>query len=520
MELSKKDQIREIAEADLEKFIALVHPKRVLGSVHREVIRWWTRPEAKSHQLTLLPRDHQKSALMAYRIAWEITKNPAIRVIYVSSTSTLAVKQAKFIKDILTSDIYRMYWPEMVNEDEAKRTKWSESEFCVDHPLRKEENIRDSTLFTAGLTTSITGLHCDIGVLDDIVVYENAYTDEGREKVARQYSFLASIEATDGKEWVVGTRYHPKDLYDDLMNKQVEIYEPDGTLRETDQLYEVFERAVEDSEMKDGSGQFLWPKQQRGDGKWFGFDQNILAKKKSQYTDKTQFFAQYYNNPNNAESSGVNRDYFQYYDKKHLTRSDGKWYMHGKRLNIFASIDFAFSLSKKADYTSIVVVGIDNNHQYYILDIDRFRTQQISDHFNHILRLHQKWDFRKLRAEVTAAQEVIVKDLKDSYIRPYGLALTIEDYRPQGRQGSKEERINAALQPKYVNRQIWHYEGGNCQVLEDELLLSHPPHDDVKDALASVISICVAPSLTGTANYQANRLIQNISNNRFGGLHG
>lgn len=447
-----------------------------------------------------------------------ITKNPAIRILYVSATSGLAVKQLKFIKDILTSDIYRYYWPDMVNVDEAKREKWTETEISVDHPKRKEENIRDSTVFTSGLTTTITGLHCDVAVLDDIVVYENAYTEEGREKVARQYSFLASIEGTDSVEKVVGTRYHPKDLYNDLLSKQVEHFE-DGELIEADSLYEVFERPVENSTLQDGSGEFLWPRQTRSDGKTFGFDQNILARKKAQYSDRTQFFAQYYNNPNNAENAGIKRDHFQYYDKKHLTRSDGKWSIFGKRINIFAAIDFAYSLNKKADFTSIVVVGVDKDFNYYVLDIDRFKSPLISEYFMHILRLHQKWDFRKIRAEVTSAQEVIVRDLKDNYIRPYGLALTVDDHKPTSRMGSKEERILAALQAKYNNKQMWHYEGGNCQTLEDELLQAHPPHDDVKDALASVIDICMAPTSGGHTSYKHNTFLSEVSNNRFGGIN-
>ena len=124
---SRKDQktlIREKAESDLEAFITLVHPQRVLGSIHRELIRWWTRGEAKKHQLVLLPRDHGKSAMVAYRVVWELTKNPALRVMYISSTANLAQKQLKFIKDILTSDIYRFYWPEMVNKEETRREKW------------------------------------------------------------------------------------------------------------------------------------------------------------------------------------------------------------------------------------------------------------------------------------------------------------------------------------------------------------------------------------------------------------
>lgn len=178
----KADQLRQMALQDLAVFIKLIHPNRVLGNCHSELINWWTRSEAKTHQLALLPRDHQKSALMAYRVAWEITKNPAIRILYISSTSNLATKQLKFIKDILTSDVYRFYWPEMIHLEEAKREKWTTEEISVDHPLRKQEIVRDPTIFTAGLTTTIVGMHCDIAVLDDVVIDNNAYNAEDASK--------------------------------------------------------------------------------------------------------------------------------------------------------------------------------------------------------------------------------------------------------------------------------------------------------------------------------------------------
>lgn len=513
--LSQKDQVRIAAENDLETFIRVVHPGRVLGGIHKEVIKWWTRPGAKSHQLTLLPRDHQKSALIAYRVAWRITKNPALRVLYISGTSNLAEKQLKFIKDILTCDNYRFYWPDMVNEDEAKREKWSLSEISVDHPLRKSEAVRDPTIFIAGLTTTITGLHCDIAVLDDVVLYENAYTSEGREKVKTQYSFLASIEGTDGEEWVVGTRYHPSDLYQTLLDTEVETWDEEGETDDPVKLYEVFERQVETR--GDGTGEFLWPRQQRSDGKWFGFDQRILARKKSQYQDRLQFKAQYYNDPNDPETSLI-KD-FQYYDKGKVTRTNGQWFINGFRLNVFASVDFAFSKRQGADYTCIVVVGVDGNSNYYVLDIDRFQTNAISEYFHRILKLHQKWDFRKIRAEVSVAQEAIVNSIKNDFIRPYGLALSVEEYRPNRNEGNKEERIEAILFSKYDNKQIWHYQGGNCQILEEELTLQNPAHDDVKDALASCIDMCVAPSGNLGLSFNRNReRLTRMSHSRFGGL--
>lgn len=514
-------EARELAESDLEAFIRLVHPQQVIGSVHRELIRWWTREDAKSHQLVLLPRDHGKSRYVAYRVAWEITRNPTLRVLYISSTANLATKQLKFIKDILTCDRYRLYWPEMVNKDEGKREKWTENEIAVDHPLRKAEAVRDPTVFTAGLTTGITGLHCDIAVLDDVVVRENAYTEDGREKTRLQYSLLSSIEGGDSKEWVVGTRYHPKDLYNELLSMSVDQYNEEGEVVDTKALYEIFERQVENR--GDGAGEFLWPRQQRYDGKWFGFNQEILAKKRAQYLDKTQFRAQYYNNPNDLENASISPDTFQYYDPKHLTRLDGKWHYYHRRLNVFAAVDFAFSLRNKADFTALVVIGVDSEHNYYVLEIDRFKTDKISDYFDHILRTHQKWGFTKLRAEVTSAQQIIVKDLKENYIRKHGLALSIEDHKPNRHQGSKEERIEATLQPRYNNRQVWHYLGGNCQILEEELVQQNPPHDDVKDCLASVIDMAVPPLGSNTAGgsklrrkkLEMNRIAQM---NRFGGL--
>ena len=123
MKITRREEVKQAAEADLEVFIKLVHPKRILGGLHRELISWWTRQDAKTHQLVLLPRDHQKSAMLAYRVAWEVVRNPSIRVLYISSTANLATKQLKFIKDILLSEKVRMYWPELINPNENDREK-------------------------------------------------------------------------------------------------------------------------------------------------------------------------------------------------------------------------------------------------------------------------------------------------------------------------------------------------------------------------------------------------------------
>ena len=105
--MSTIEEIRTAAENDLTFFINLVAPSQVLGNCHKEVIEWWTREDSKDFQLLLFPRDHGKSRLVAYRVAWELTKDPTLRVLYISATANLAEKQLGFIKGILDSDRFR-----------------------------------------------------------------------------------------------------------------------------------------------------------------------------------------------------------------------------------------------------------------------------------------------------------------------------------------------------------------------------------------------------------------------------
>lgn len=506
----KIEQVRKAAEADLETFIKLVAPERVLGSCHQEVLHWWTRPEAKSHQLLLFPRDHMKSALVAYRVAWELTRDPTIRVLYISSTSNLAEKQLSFIKNIITSRIYRRYWPDHVHPEEGKRARWTQGEIELDHPLRKKENIRDPSVFTAGLTTSITGMHCDIAVLDDVVVHENAYTEEGRKRVQTQYSLLSSIEGADAKEWVVGTRYHPKDLYNDMLEMLEEKFDKQGNpVNELVNIYEVHQREVEDQ--GDGFGEFLWPRQQRKDGKWFGFNAEVLAKKRGKYLDKMQFRAQYYNDASDPDSAPVQA--FNYYNKNDLQLVRGDWHLKGKKLNLTAAIDFAYSTRRKADFTAIVVIGTDSENNIYVLDIDRFKTSQISEYFERLFKLYNYWSFRRLVCEATAGQAPIIRALKEDYFKPYNMVVKVEEVKPTRHEGNKEERLDAILTPRYQNGQVFHYRGGYTSYLEEELGSYNPPHDDIKDALANAIDKMVKPVARRIKTEEDNV----VFHSRFGG---
>lgn len=509
-------EIRELAKNDLFFFAQLVNPGYVYGDIHKEIFQWMQNYSlfgqgegSSTNKLIMLPRAHLKSHMVATWCAWIIVRHPEVTILYLSATAELAETQLYAIKKIIESKVFKRYYPEYVNPQEANREKWSTHKIIIDHVKRKTEGIRDATVATAGLTTNTTGWHADIIVADDLVVPENAYTEDGRTSVSKKSSQFTSIRNAGGFTMACGTRYHPSDVYSEWKAQEYEIFNELDEVIDRRPVWEVKEHAVETD------GFFIWPRAVRADGKAFGFNMQTLSRIRAEYSDKVQFYAQYYNDPNDKGSNRINKEKFQYYDKKFLKEDNGNWYFKRKRLNVYAAIDFAFSLSKKADYTAIVVIGIDEEGFIYILDISRFKTDRINDYFKEVVALHSKWGFRKLRAEVTVAQSIIVRDLKDK-LRENGLSLSIEEFRPVRKDGTKEERIASILEHRYDNLVIWHFRGGYMDILEEELILSRPPHDDVKDALASAVEIAVKPKRSRNLETENSNVV--VFNKRFGGV--
>jgi len=499
------------AEEDLFTFAQLVNPMRVYGDIHKDVFDW-LQNDIVGNQLLLLPRAHMKSHCIAVWAAWWITKHPETSILYLSATAELAEKQLYDIKNILTGDAYSRYWPDMLNPEEGKREKWATSKIAVCHPQRRLEGIRDWTVATAGLTTNTTGWHADVILADDVVVPDNAYTEDGRRKVTMAMSQMTSIRNTGGFTKACGTRYHPSDIYDTWKKQTMMLYdEVTAEVIDVIPVWDINEHVVEIDNI------FLWPREVRGDGKAFGFDINQLSRIKAEYEDATQFFAQYYNDPNDPASARITYDKFQYFDPKFIKREHGDWVYKGYKLNIYASVDFAFSLSKRADSTAIVVIGIDSENNVYVLDIARFKTDKVLDYYKEIGKLHSRWEFKKMRAEVSVAQKVIVNGIKD-HIKKDGMRLSIEEFRPSRHDGSKQERIAAALEPRYDDMQMWHYRGGYTGMLEEELVLARPPHDDLKDALASAVEMAIRPKQR--KKQDVGMFNQNMKfHSRFGGVN-
>lgn len=521
------DTIRQQAENDLYVFARLVNYNYCYGDIHEKIFRWLSSDDKVKRQLLLLPRGHLKSHIIATWCAWEITRKPWTSIVYLSAGEDLAKIQIYAIKNMLTNDVYRRWWPEMVCPREGDREHWSAYSFNVDHPERKRRGIRDHTITVKTVKSNFTGLHAATIVYDDVVVPNNAYTDTGRTEVSRALSQCASILNVGGRIKAVGTRYHPKDAYNDMINGTHKIWdEMQHEFIGEEKLWDVFERPVED--IGDGTGNFLWPRVQSSfDYQWYGMDVQQLEIIRADYFsagEQAQFYAQYYNEPNDESTNLIDRDLFQYYDAKflHVTPSGVRY--KDKKLNVFAAMDVAWTEvshsggNKDPDYTAIAVVGIDEDGYYYILDLSRFRTSNFQIYYDNIIALANKWGFRKIKVETNSGGKLVAQEV-ERLSRENGGLVSVNTKSNAG-MGTKSKLLRqyAIVNPKYELRSVYHRKDGLTSILEEELVLERPPHDDLVDALGMAMEDAKPPmKTTNTLTEFGNNVVTDA---RFGGRRG
>jgi phage terminase large subunit-like protein len=520
--MAAKVEIVQVCEGNLFAFAKLINPHYQYGDIHEEVFSWLQDQNSENlRKLLLLPRGHLKSHCLAVYCAWRITFKPWVTIIYVSASEDLAKDQIYAIKNMMTSDTYTRYWPEMFNPEESKREQWSAYSFNVDHPERKRRGVRDHTLIVKTVKSNSIGLHCDELALDDVVVPQFADTLVGRSEVNRSLSQLVSVLNAGGRITAVGTRYHPEDAYQGFIDTEYPFWNKDTKQFEgTRKSWQVFERQVESD--GDGTGTFIWPRSvDAKTGESYGFDPGLLAIIRSDYESKgqtVQYYCQYYNDPNAVDTQRISRGSFQYYDRARVKVTGGHAVFRDARLNVYAAMDVAWTDSDRSDFTAVAVIGIDSSSNVYVLDLVQFKTVDFAEFYTEVISLHYKWGFKKIRVETNAGGQFVAQEL-ERMIRQNGNILAVEGKSTQKQAGNKRERKAATLEWRYADKQIWHYRGGLTSELEDQVVLDRPRHDDLVDALVAAIDISKPPG-----KRMPNVVSLNESNlyydRRFGGRRG
>lgn len=421
-----------------------------LGQFHKELCNFiQDRPDKK--KLVLIPRGHLKTKLVtnAYPIL-KMIQNPKSRTLIYSATWQTAVDiQQGIQKTVQSSERLQELWGNIFQNP----AEWSQ-----DRTRLAQNDKREPTITAAGIDNNLVGGHYDLIIMDDVVNRDNIATQEQIQKVIQRYKDSLDLLEPNGELIVIGTRWHDSDLYGWILDTT-------NSIREN---YEVMIKKAYEGNIETVEGFIpLWP------DKFSREELQRRLKEEGWY----HFSAQYMNNPVPEEDAIFKRSNFRYYEE---------WDIKGRNLNKFVLIDPALTVSKDADYTAIVVIGVDEWGDIFILDILRKKLLP-NELIDTIFFVREKWQVYDIAIETQAFQKILAYSLRaDDRFKKRPFHIT--ELKTNDR--DKEQRIRG-LQPLYDNAKVFHSKLlPNNIYLEDELIrFPRSQHDDIIDALAYSLDV-------------------------------
>lgn len=427
-----------------------------LGQFHKDLCHFITN-DRKRKKIILMPRGHLKSTLITIGYSlFRIVNDPNIRILILNATWQMAVDFLTEIKRHLQGNEKLI---ELFGDLAEGNEEWSQDRITL---KRKDQGIKGPTVWATGVEGNLVGSHPDMIIFDDVVNRDNVESRETSDKAILRYKDALDLLEPGGQLIIIGTRWSEGDMYNWLLDKDTGIA----------QSYDVMIKRAYEGNMTTGEGFVpLWPQ------KFTKEELQVRLREKGWY----EFSAQYLNNPVPDEAATFKRTWFQPFDIEDT---------RGKNMTKILTIDPAISLEKEADYTAMVVTGVDQFGNIFVLDMvrERMTPNQI---ISKIFELNNVWNVNQIGVETVAYQKTLAYTLKEEMVLQHKF-LPIVELRPQER--SKDQRIKG-LQPSYENGKIFHRRGHKLTpYLEDELSqFPRSRHDDLVDALSYSLDLLFPP---------------------------
>lgn len=390
-----------------------------------------------------MPPRHGKSELASRRFpAWCLGRHPEWEFIAASYNSDLAADFGREVRNIIASEEYGLVFPGVaLAADSQAANRW-------------HTNAQGSYV-AAGIGTAVTGRGARIFLIDDPVKdKEDADSTIVQKRAWDWYQSVAITRLTaDGAMILIQTRWNVADLGGRILA---------ATGKEWDVLALPAIR-------EDGSA--LWPER-------YGLPQLEGIRN----TIGTRNWSALYQQSPVPEGGGE----FQRSWCRHYQKNDGG------DCSRYILVDPAGRKNSTSDYTSMWVVGLGSDGNYYVLDMLRDRLN-LTERGDALFRLHRKWKPLEVRYE----RYGMMGDIEHFTER-----MERENYRfhivEVAGTVSKEARIRR-LVPLFERGRVYlpmhhHYTDSDhitrdmVHTFIEEELLSFPAgaHDDMLDALSRI----------------------------------
>lgn len=462
LEQSKKDKIIKeiILTADFEtayytvcKYITC----RSLQPLHASIIHNVSDNQAS---MDLAPRGHGKSTIgdVDFCIT-KVLRNPDIRIMIGSKTQTQA---SAFLKEIRTHfeqnvNLIRIFGDWKKSRDNV----WNDKEFTVN---RRTVIKKEATVSALGASGAVVSKHFDIIIGDDLVGFENART-EAQRKVLKEwfYSSLYPTLEPDGEIHILGTRYSPMDLYEDLIKSK---------------NYKInVQQAIT---VKDGQEYSLWESK-------FSLEKLRSIREEA---GLIIFNMQYQNNTELAKGKIFKYKYFKHFEEYEVDYDlnrvrvkvlDSQGVPYWIPVRIYMGADLAISEDETSnnDYFVLTVIGVDKNKNVYVLDYLKERLT-FNAQLNAILD-YGKNKFpmvERIGVETVQYQKSLAQEIRRLSLLP---VINIQ---------TSKDKVTRAMRRSalFENGKIW-FRIGMDDLEECLLLFPEVDHDDLFDGLDFALTV-------------------------------
>lgn len=309
--------------------------------------------------LDLWAREHYKSTIITFGLTiQDILSDPELTVGLFSHTRPIAkgfLRQVK--REFEANELLKGLFPDVLWANPAKEApKWSEDDGII---VKRKSNPKEATLEAWGLVDGQpTSKHFRLMVYDDVVVKESVTTPDMIAKTTEAVELSFNLGADGGRRRFVGTRYHFNDSYKALLDR--------GTARE--RRYPGTEDGTETGRP------VLWTpermKEKRRDMGPYTFASQILL------------------DPKGDTLQGFQRKWLKFYPGKN----------DGGGMNKYLIVDPASEKKQGSDYTVMVVIGLGQDENYYLLDMIRDRLN-LTERADRVMHLHRLWKPKEVRYE-------------------------------------------------------------------------------------------------------------------------
>lgn len=303
------------------------------------------------------PRSLKSNLFSVFFPAWLLGIDPATKIIVGSYAKSLSIKHSVDTRLLVQSSFYNDIFPRTkITTDQNEKSKF--------------QTTRRGHRISCSVGSAITGEGGDFLITDDPVNPLESLSEVAREGANNWFDQTLIPRQNDKKSSrivVVMQRLHTNDLTGHLLERggwehlKLPAFFDKKTIIQVGDWKHTCEK-----------GEYLHAERE---GKQ---EMDDLRREMGAYA----FAGQYIQEPVPVGGGEFKSEWVHYYQGK----------VSAREMNVYILVDPANEKKKESDYTAFVVVGLNKDRNYYVLDILRDKLNP-TERINHLFRLHEKWSY-------------------------------------------------------------------------------------------------------------------------------